>query len=903
MTKQHGPKGGGLGGKTDETKNIQNANEKSNDIKPAGGSEKRTQRIMLKSNPPKSTPRITLRTKQGESSKAPSKSSSTQRARTRATTSTPTRSSHIKSRAGTSSGASPCRAGTLPVRTAHPDKLREWQSEKAPPVHFSRRAPSLRSKTTSVRIVPKDEGHYNNEQTTPANDAKSPSPKVEPPEQEDAEFEHLSNPSQVTGPNTFLVKVLSEHVAMHENEGADWELVGYPKPVSPLPVSIVPASTYNAAMLHKPKAENTSSLSKVPATFKPSMPSNTSDSHGSARGNQMARCRGKSEEDLESRIRSILTEPSRAQRRADFKNHNSVKSVKWDPSIIPLDPVPSPETTSTKATQSAASSNRQKLDDSLKEFTNTVKDLKKGDRRLLADLLEALRNVESDDESSSDLADQKDKPETTAGVLHTPMTTGVGFANRESKSDDRTQMVTESKSNDFTPKAIRESKPNVHTSTATTATEQKTYRDALASVLSQPPVSTQPANRDRSKSLSSDQTTLVGSEDTCIKTTKAPNLRVTTKLNPRAPVFAGFGHTKHKAIRSDPVEEMPHFITTIQKRHHSHDDGVDGLKQVVPVAAKVGKYVPPALRGDRKFHQPEKKPQEPVWVRIRPDQPPNKLSEPGVHGSGGLETIKTSDDDCHQGLGDHVLNHGLTEKQNQAEWLDRWLRDAAKPHHGLGNYSGEPQPVLQGIEPHVPSYGQAIQDFALTTQVHENTTGNTTDLLGPLPMEWAPINQNMMQYHNLPADYYSLRTLPVVGSLIPIPPPVYFGQPYLQKPAPMQLLAPLIPEPEASKVCVSTEGKPGRIAKPLESVWADKVLNNFTSRFPMTGKCQSNFPVPPIQELDTKAAHIQQKLELLILKQKEKKAYERRSRSSAQRASNDRMSSLFHQSENLITFD
>ncbi|KAF8863641.1 hypothetical protein BDZ45DRAFT_670214 [Acephala macrosclerotiorum] len=161
-------------------------------------------------------------------------------------------------------------------------------------------------------------------------------------------------------------------------------------------------------------------------------------------------------------------------------------------------------------------------------------------------------------------------------------------------------------------------------------------------------------------------------------------------------------------------------------------------------------------------------------------------------------------------------------------------------------------------------------------------------------MEWTstPFN-HMMHFPNLPAEYYPIRPLPIVGPLIPIPPPAYFGgQPFLQGATPMQLPAPLIPEPSTSKVLASGKGKAGRIAMPLDSAWADKVLGNFMSKFPMTGKRQSNFPVPPIQELDTKAAQIQQKLELLILKQKEKKAYERRSGGSPQGVSNDRNLSL-----------
>lgn len=864
MTKKSDPRGGGGGGfgrNADETKKIQKANDKGKDIK-REYDEERARRIMLKSNPPKSAPRITLRAKQGELSKAPSKSDR-QRAPTRETTTTPTRSPHttLKSKAGE--------------------------------LHFSRRTPTTRIKVSNDLVLSKvDSQSTSNEHLScKANSCISPSRKIEPAEH--ADFEHLSDPSQVTGPNAFLVKVLSEKISMHEDRDANWELIGYPRPVTPVPVSITPICESTRTIGTFTKVHN--------AAIKVSQPSKDSDFRSLTQDKIVVRSAEKSEEDLESRIRSILTEPNRAQRRADIKSQGSVKSVKWDPSIISLGPVASAETTTTKVKQPGARSNRQSLDDSIKEFTDTVKDLKKGDRRILAELLEALRNVESDDDSTSDLTDKKERPETSTRNLYAPMTTRDELPKSEASSSDRTPEGSVSKSNE---REISGHKPHAHVPTAASVKEQKTYRDAFTSGVIQPNVSTQATNRERSKSLSSDETTIVGSEDMCIKATQTPGLRATTKLNPCAPVFAGFGQTKHKATRSDPLEELHPFITTIQKRHRSCDDGYDGLKQAAPTVAKVEKYVPPALRGDRKFHLPEKKFQEPVWVRVQEHQSPNMPSDPVLRILGGFERIKTSDDNYHQGLEDPVLNHGLAEKQNQTEWLNQWLRDAAKPDHGPGIHL-DPHPAPQQVELHGPCYGQAVQDFALATQVHEDTTAMASDLLGPLPIEWASAPfSHMMQYPNLPAEYYPIRPLPIVGPLITIPPPLYFGQqPLVQGAAPMQLPLPLIPEPSASKVLASSEGKAGRVAKPLDSAWADKVLGNFMSKFPMTGKCQSSFPAPPIQELDTKAAQIQQKLELLILKQKEKKAYERRFRGSSQGVSNDRNLSVSTQSTNLISFD
>ncbi|KAE8452885.1 hypothetical protein EG329_013157 [Mollisiaceae sp. DMI_Dod_QoI] len=927
MTKQSPTKEG----KVIDEKNNSNpkADGKGKEIKPSDDEtqkEKRAQRIVLKSNSPKLTSRLTLRTKttikpstDGQRSKFamngqttnPAKAD-TQHTSRRATNSTPSRSPHttLRSRAGNSSHALSegmlDYVGGSPSKTVHPRKLAEPRQSANTSVQLPCRSPAPNTQaaaTISHQVIAEDENRNRAAKpTTTVHISREPSRHTTLSFQrpgltghEEAEYEHLIEPSQVTGPNSFLVKVLSENPSSHIDQMPHWELVDYPRPITPTPVSITPVypSIRIRPIATVPKrkneqsstdVENTLSLSKAQTSIKDPHLYEAGSVCSPDKYKPSACSREKSDEDFESNIRSILTQSNRAQRHRGNKSQDSVKSVKWDPSIVSLGPVTSPKTTGTKVKQSEATGAKNRLKDSLKDFTNTVKDLKKRDRHVLAQLLEALRNIESDDDSSIVLVD-KDESEQNVIVPRAP-------TNTEGQKFDHGLT-----SNERISKAI-------------VVKGQKTNKEALASGLVQSASSAQGTTRERSKSTSSDQT-LVGSDETCIKLNAAPSLSLLKKLNPRAPVFGDFEKEKYKETRFDQMKQPHDLQSTLQKKRQSCTDG-DGAEQGICTDAKVEKYVPPALRGDRKAYSSERRPQEPVWIKIRSDQSPNKHQYPDTQDPGRNENPK-SFVKWHQEPKVNVLE---VDKQNQAEWLSQWLLEAAKPDHGSGiHHPAGSQAVIHSIEPCSANYEHAIEDFALSTQVHRDTATHTNDGHGlPLPLDWAPVNQSMVQWPNLPAEWHSIWPLPVAGPLIPVPPPPFnCGGPFPQGPYPLQLpvslISPLVPEPSmhaptAPRMRVPSEEKPGRTAQVLDPAWADMVLTKFMSKFPMTGKCQSNFPVPPIQDLDTKAAQIQQKLELLLLQQKEKKAFERRSRGSAKRIPSDPIPSLLSsQSENLIKFD
>jgi hypothetical protein len=111
--------------------------------------------------------------------------------------------------------------------------------------------------------------------------------------------------------------------------------------------------------------------------------------------------RESSGEEWASMSRSIL---NRSRRLRQSRSQSSIKSVKWDPAIIACGPkmatrdtVSQPEV-DTSPDISEEALKEQKREDNLEIFGKTVSRLKKGDRKAIRKLLEALKNLENDDE-------------------------------------------------------------------------------------------------------------------------------------------------------------------------------------------------------------------------------------------------------------------------------------------------------------------------------------------------------------------------------------------------------------------------------------------------------------------------------------------------------------------------
>jgi hypothetical protein len=98
---------------------------------------------------------------------------------------------------------------------------------------------------------------------------------------------------------------------------------------------------------------------------------------------------------------------NRSRQLRQSRSHSSIKSVKWDPAIIAYGPITATREPSSQAKSNAvpevseAHPKKSKLEDNLEVFRKTVNQWKKGDRKAIRNFLEALRNLDSDEESIS----------------------------------------------------------------------------------------------------------------------------------------------------------------------------------------------------------------------------------------------------------------------------------------------------------------------------------------------------------------------------------------------------------------------------------------------------------------------------------------------------------------------
>jgi hypothetical protein len=122
----------------------------------------------------------------------------------------------------------------------------------------------------------------------------------------------------------------------------------------------------------------------------------------SVRGDSPCNADGESSgEEYAATSRSII---NRSRRLRHSRSQSSIKSVKWDPAIIACgprttirDPVSEPEAAVSPIIPNHMPK-KTKLEDNLEVFKDTISKLKNGDRKVLRTLLEALKNLESDEE-------------------------------------------------------------------------------------------------------------------------------------------------------------------------------------------------------------------------------------------------------------------------------------------------------------------------------------------------------------------------------------------------------------------------------------------------------------------------------------------------------------------------
>ncbi|CAL3972789.1 unnamed protein product [Diplocarpon coronariae] len=304
-----------------------------------------------------------------------------------------------------------------------------------------------------------------------------------------------------------------------------------------------------------------------------------------------------------------------------------------------------------------------------------------------------------------------------------------------------------------------------------------------------------------------------------------------SKLNPAAPVYRNFAEIK--ARMSPQKENLPRGgqwpLNVRRKRPHSASDETLDSQDL----AKANKYIPPALRAHNVIPTSPKKP-EPMWINTsRPFQ---------------FDTGKVDD-----GQGPGTQLPGL---------LNNWLLNSSvNPDITL-------QSAIEAQDRHMASNDQQIN-----LQVQSLTStwlpGMPFEPLQDsiLPQSWWPHLDRQHFVHNLRPfpEWCAMPMAPV--SIIPLPQPQ------------LKTFPPQLPKNVKLPMRIPRETESGRTAATLEPAWATQVLDKFTEKYPLTGKvipptAPSPLSKPPRRGKD--ASEIQQKLEELLLYQKEKKVFDQR---------------------------
>ncbi|KAL5321675.1 hypothetical protein ACEPPN_009635 [Leptodophora sp. 'Broadleaf-Isolate-01'] len=462
-------------------------------------------------------------------------------------------------------------------------------------------------------------------------------------------------------------------------------------------------------------------------------------------------------DDLESRMRSFL----RRRDRSRISRRSDIKSVSWDPAIIACGPL-TPITNKPKLSEGYADRLQQhkqldeptsELESSLNSLNQIAMDLKKADRRILQQLLEALKNVDSSDDTA----------------IIRPKKARVPLGEQNVKTKDN------------------------HPTTATTSDSQQSNNTAF---------------------------TVKG-------------------LNPEAPVYRNFAGVKARFSpqkeNKENKENVPQGgkwpLNVQRKRPHSSENSNDTRNsQYDP--AKPNKYIPPALRTRNASPSLSKQEVEPIWIKTF--QPP--------------PTAPNQADDIQQGGFQNAI-------ESQESLLDSPLD------------SMHLQPPLLAQPPLVPLDGQPIlppswmAGFQAAQQQQFARSMFPMGIYGPYP--GFGFQPNIVSNPTISPDWYpvSMITLPT------IPAQREQFQSHPQHPSKQSKE----PTKRLPVNVIPSETEAGRIAMALEPAWATHVLDKFIEKYPMTGKAK---PLPKLTKEKKVATKIQQRLEVLLLYQKEKKAME-----------------------------
>jgi len=305
-------------------------------------------------------------------------------------------------------------------------------------------------------------------------------------------------------------------------------------------------------------------------------------------------------------------------------------------------------------------------------------------------------------------------------------------------------------------------------------------------------------------------------------------------LNPKAPVYRNFTPVKVRfpAQKENIPQESKWPLNVQRKRPHSSQDGKD-IRLSVHDHAKPSKYIPPALRTRKApstAENTDKENIEPIWIKTSP--PYSVLPSPEHSDqSGGFpnshESLLDAPLDQMYGLQTPLLaqpprgpldNQPIFPPSWMAGFPNIYQQQLSQPFVAMGFYS--------------PYGGFGLQPSVVPTP-----------LLSP---DWYPVP--MVPVPTLPAQHEQI--------LKPS------SQPEKNlKDRTKRLPVNVIP----------SEAEHGRIAVTLEPAWATQVLEKFMAKYPKTG---TKKPLPKPTKEKKVATKIQQRLEVLLLYQKEKKAME-----------------------------
>ncbi|KAH7400021.1 hypothetical protein BKA64DRAFT_670979 [Cadophora sp. MPI-SDFR-AT-0126] len=541
-------------------------------------------------------------------------------------------------------------------------------------------------------------------------------------------FPSVKTDQKVSRKETFVV---NRKVSENSEEGSDWTLTPIPQPAS------IREDSFTA-----PNSPDVSSGDEL------GIITQVDNSPVYADGEL-------SGDDLESRMRSFL----RRRERSRVSRRSEIKSVKWDPAIVACGSL-TPITNKSKASENHASRVPQEcqLEEPTKDFESSLDnlnkiaaDLKKADRRILHQLLEALQNVDSSDDTT----------------IVRPKKARVPLAEQNVKDNRRTT----------------------------------------------------------SKSPEQTNSTLA-----------------VKGLNPEAPVYRNFAPVKTcfspQKGNTETKENIPQGgkwpLNVQRNRPHSADDGKDNRLSIHD-PAKPNKYIPPALRTRKTRSMAEQENNEPIWIKTSP--PYSVLpSQEDIDQPGGISNSQEA-----------LLNAPLDPMYAlQTPALQTPL--LAQPSRAPLHHQTVPPPSwMTGFQTlQQQQFSQPMVPFGFYT-----------------PYGGFGLPPNIVPSLLLSPDWYPVPMVPLpTVSTQPDQFPTHSQQPAKNlKNHTKRLPVNVIP----------SETGPGRTAITLEPAWATQVLEKFTAKYPKTG---TKKPLPKPTKEKKVATKIQQRLEVLLLYQKEKKALE-----------------------------